>query len=364
MSTLWNASPYGERRVRGPAQPFYDLSNTNVMPVAGRLVALTEGCHPYVLDEDLTTVGRADFGGSLPYGLTAHPKLDPLTGELHAIAYGWEAPRLLYHRICPEGVLVQTETIALPAPVSMHDFAVTEHHVLFLDQPAVFDLGAMATSGFPYRWRPEHGARLGLLPRDGHGGDVRWIDAPLGYSFHLLNAFEVGRQLIVDLPLLPHVFTGDHFESGAQGFLGLQRWTVDLDCGRLSTDVLDDQPQEFGKVRDERVGRAHRYGYTVELGARLPFSGTRVFKHDTLRGTRDGHDFGPGRHPGELVFVPDPDRPGAEDGGWLVGFVHPDGGNETTFTILDAQDLPGPPVAEVVIPRRVPHGLHGCWLPA
>src|SRR6187402_3203101 len=86
------AQRLGEQPVGGPAQPMYDTSNTNVLAFAGRTLSLTEGTYPYVLDDDLRTVARTGFDGTLQHGLTAHPKIDPVTGELHAFSYWWEAP--------------------------------------------------------------------------------------------------------------------------------------------------------------------------------------------------------------------------------------------------------------------------------
>ena len=351
------AAHLGEPARGGPPQPYYDASNTNVLAFGGRTLSLTEGAVPYELDDDLDTVGRVAFGAQLPHGLTAHPKLDPATGDLHGFAYGWEQPWLLYHRITAAGEVVDTRPVDLPAPVSMHDFLLTEHHVLFLDQPAVFDLEAATTTGFPYRWKPELGARVGVLPLA--GGAVRWFEAPLGYSFHPLNAWEEGGTIVVDLPLLASVY--EH--PGLSPFLGLQRWTLDLDAGTLSSDVLDEDGQEFCRVPDALVGRPARYGYTIEFGETREFEGTRAYKRDLGTGTKVVHDFGPGHHPGEFVFVPDPDRARDEDGGWLLGLVHPAGEDRTTFAVLDAQDVAGPPVAEVTIPVRVPFGFHGNWVP-
>ena len=246
----------------------------------------------------------------------------------------------------------------------MHDFALTEGHIVFFDQPAVFDLDVYATAGFPFRWKPENGARVGLLPRGGQGGDVRWIDSPLGYSFHPLNAYEHDGTLTVDVPLASSAFATRQLDSGGRSWLGLQRWTIGLDRGQLSAEVLDDLPQEFCRVRDDRIGSVHRYGYTIELGIDMPYEGTRVFKQDLVDGVRTEHDFGAGHHPGEFVFVPDPDRAGEEDGGWLLGLVHPDGEERTTLAVLDAQDLAAAPVAEVQIPVRVPFGFHGNWVAA
>ncbi|HUF32948.1 MAG TPA: carotenoid oxygenase family protein [Acidimicrobiales bacterium] len=359
------ADALGEARREGPAQPMYDSSNTNVVAFAGLTLSLTEGCQPYVLDAHLDTIGRADFGEPLRHGMTAHPKVDPVTGELHAFSYWWEPPWLLYHLISPEGRLLRTEAIDLPAPVSMHDFAITEHHIVFFDQPAVFDLGALATTGFPFRWTPENGARLGLLPRDGSGADVRWVDAPLGYSYHPLNAYEDGTSITVDLPLISsaHDVEGP-LGGGADRWARFERWTVDLASGRLGADLLDDQAQDFSRIAPGRVGLPHRYGYTIELGNGMPYDATRTFKQDLRDGTRAEHEFGPGNHPGELSFVPDPERATDEDGGWLVGLVHHDDEERTTLVILDAQDVAGPPLAEVRISRRVPYGFHGAWVPA
>ena len=50
----------------------------------------------------------------------------------------------------------------------MHDFGVTASRVVFLDLPIVFDL-ALAAAGrsLPFRWMPEAGARVGVMPRHG-----------------------------------------------------------------------------------------------------------------------------------------------------------------------------------------------------
>jgi carotenoid cleavage dioxygenase len=355
------ADRLGEPRRGGPTQPQYDSSNTNVLAFGGRTLSLTEGCHPYVLDASLDTLGRADFGPGLLHGMTAHPKVDPATGELHAFSYWWEAPWLLYHRISPDGRVVQTEAIDIPAPVSMHDFAITERYVVFFDQPAVFDLDALAETGFPFRWTPDNGARLGLLPRDGSGADVRWFDAPLGYAYHPMNAWDDGATLTTDVPLLSSAHPEPR--SADEGWSRLERWHVDLDAGRLRSEVLDDQPQEFCRVDPRVVGRPNRYGYTIATSPGMPFDGTRAFKHDLAAGSRTEHDFGPGHHPGELSFVPDPDRSGTEDGGWLLGLVHHADEARTTLVVLDAEDVAAAPVAEVDIPRRVPFGFHGAWVP-
>src|SRR5579864_2349830 len=60
-----------------------NVANTHVVPHAGRLLALVEVCLPTEVRTDLSTVGLFDFGGGLSTPMTAHPKSDPATGELH-----------------------------------------------------------------------------------------------------------------------------------------------------------------------------------------------------------------------------------------------------------------------------------------
>ena len=361
VRTDWLVEKTGDAAVEGPAQPFYDLSNTNVVPFAGELLSLTEGTYPYVLSPELDTLRRWDVGDALPHGLTAHPKVDPETGELLGFSYWFEEPYLVYHVVGTDGRLKASVPISLPAPVSMHDFAITRDHVLFFDQPAVFDLEAMVETGFPYAWKPENGARIGVLPRA--GGDVRWYETELGYCFHPMNAYdEDDGTIVVDVPLQDSVYdrTGVFGRQGPR----LERWTIDPSSGKVRQEVVDDAPQEFCRVNDSRLGSPHRYGYTIGVGLDMPYDETRVYKHDLRTGAREVHDFGPGRHPGEFLFVADPERSGQEDGGWLLGLVHDDARDRTDLVVLDAQDVPGRPVATVHVPRRIPYGFHGTWWPA
>ena len=65
-----------------------------------------ETSHPYEMSPDLDTLGPCDFNGRLTTGMTAHPKEDPETGELHLFDYGVEPPFLTYHRLSADGELV------------------------------------------------------------------------------------------------------------------------------------------------------------------------------------------------------------------------------------------------------------------
>jgi len=90
---------------------------------------------------------------------------------------------------------------------------------------------------------------------------------------------------------------------------------------------------------------------------------TALYRHDLESGARQVHNFGPGRHPGEFVFVPTTaDAPEGE--GWLVGLVVDLGQETTDLVILDAMRFEDAPVASIRLPHRVPPGFHGNWIPA
>ncbi len=363
------AARLGEPAVDGPAQPMYDTSNTNVVGWAGRILALTEGTYPHELTRELATLRRfTPRAGELPHGLTAHPKIDPLTGDLHAFSYWFAEPYLIYHVIRPDGTVAVNEPLTLPRAVSMHDFAITRDHVLFFDQPYVFDLARFA-NGFPFRWAPEHGARLGVLRRDGGSdADIRWIETDACYCFHPMNAYEAGDgTIVVDVPRMDDVRDGPAPDPTR---LVLERWTVDVTGGVVKQELVDDAPQEFCRINESRLGSEHRYGYTIATAMgggdddATPISGTALYKHDFFGGTRTDHDFGAGNHPGEFVFVADPARAADEDGGWCMGLVHDDASNTSQLVVLDAQDFAAAPAAEVLLGRRVPYGFHGNWVPS
>jgi carotenoid cleavage dioxygenase len=188
----------------GGGPPMKNVANTNVLRHAGRILCLWEAGPATEIDVDLSTVGLYDFGGAYGGALTAHPKLDPVTGEMLAFGYSPFPPYLTYLIVASDGSLVRSVPIELPAPVMMHDFAITDRHAVFLDAPAVFDIAALAAGEPMLAWKPELGTRFGVVDRDG-GGDVTWVETDPCYVFHFLNAWSStdGRTVTVDGCRLP-----------------------------------------------------------------------------------------------------------------------------------------------------------------
>jgi len=89
-------------------------ANTNIVRHAGKLLALMEATPPTVLADDLSTVGDYDYDGALAGSMTAHPKWDPATGDLHFFGYSPFPPFVRYHVADAAGRLVHSVDIELP----------------------------------------------------------------------------------------------------------------------------------------------------------------------------------------------------------------------------------------------------------
>jgi len=334
------------------------VANTHVVEHAGRILALVESSLPYEVTPELETVGRYDFGGRLATAMTAHPKLDPSTGELHFFGYGFAPPYLTYHVADRDGTLIRSEVISVAGPTMIHDFNLTEHHVVFMDLPVVFDFELAMQGTMPYRWDDSYGARLGVMPRGGTDADVRWVDIEPCYVFHPMNAYESGGAIVLDVVRYPRLWdrSGDDFDPAR-----LTRWTVDVDAKTVKEEQLDDRATEFPRVAPDVVGRPYRYGYAVETVDGIGESHMALVKYDVETGGSEVHDFGPGNEPAEAVFAPV--AGGGEDHGYLMTYVYDAARDTSDFVILAAEDFTAPPVAAVALPQRVPFGFHGSWVP-
>ena len=150
------------------------------------------------------------------------------------------------------------------------------------------------------------------------------------------------------------------------GVSALYRWVLDPRSGSVSGQPLDDVGVEFPTHDEARTGLDNRYLYTVgtdEDGALTGRPGTgAIVKYDVESGGRQHHDLGADLVAGEAVFVP-ADGARREDDGWLLTVVTDRAGRGSDLLVLDAGDVAGAPVATVHLPRRVPAGFHGSWIP-
>ena len=336
-----------------------DLPDVNIVRHDGRLLALAETTRSYCLDPTtLATLGPETWDGAYPMGHTAHPKIDPVTGEMILFAYTFAEPYLTWAVIGADGSVVQPPTgvAGFDATYMIHDCAITERYLLLLVNPAVFTLDEMMKGGSPLQWQPERGSRTVLVPRDGSA--PIWLDADrVSWCWHIANAYDSADEVVVDWVRWDHLQVGDQVteNSGA-----LVRTTLRPAVGTSSTEVLHEGLMEFPRIDDRRIGQHHS---RIAMGAKSGRPGLIPGEFDSVLTIRpdtgeaavfDGGDL----VVGEPCFVPDP---AAE--GWFVTFGTDRTTLRSSFIVLSAEDVSAGPIARVDLPVRVPNGLHGAWAP-
>jgi carotenoid cleavage dioxygenase-like enzyme len=297
--------------------------------------------------------------------MTAHPKTCPTTGEMLFFGYSPMPPFITYHVVDADGKLVRSEPINAPYPSMIHDFLVSENHVIFPVFPAVFDLAAMGQGKPGITWKPELGVHIGVMPRDGSDGDVTWIPMDPVHAFHFMNAYEDGDEIVADascyaqLPL----FEGD-FDVDAPALPpDFRRWRFDVAARSVKEETIDDGVMEFPRIDERWNGRRHRHGFTAgAVAERLNQGYDRLHHYDLETGSCQAHVLPDGDKTSEAVFVPRGD--GADEGeGYVLALAYRGAEHRSDLLVLDARNLDAEPVASVKLPHRIPGGFHGNWMP-
>ena len=347
-------------------------ANTSCVWHGGQLLALWEAGAPHIIQlPDLETVGIQNFDNKLASTFTAHPKVDPVTGEMMFYGFSPIAPPYLeYSVVSAEGELLRTVPIDLPAPVMMHDFAITENYTIFLDMPMLFKPMQSITGQLPIKFEPEGKSRIGILPRHGDNRTIRWFDVPICMVFHTVNAYEIGNEIVLIACRMDHCNllipfyneSGEIFNFDLET-LKLFSWRINLTTGAVKEEVLDDVPSEFPQINTQFLGRKNRYIYTSRVASYMKpkpvFDG--LIKYDLETGSSQVHELGRGCFGGDSAFAP---RPGAstEDDGWLLTMVWDAVAKQSELQVIDGQNFTSEPVARVIMPGRVPYGFHAVWI--
>lgn len=349
-----------------------DSANTDVIFHRGQVLATWYLCGtPYGVDPlSLETLGAQDFMGTLAGDMMAHPKIDESTGELLWFDYGPDMSAMRYGIIGAGGRQTHLTEIALPGPRLPHDMAITANYTVLMDLPLVQDQEARRNGKYRIFYDRELVSRFAVVPRYGDSASVRWFEAKPCYIYHVINSWEEGDEIVMDVCRVKNPQHQTTFAAPLSNMLAymrldaqLYRYRFDLVTGRTREEELDDGNIEFPSVDSRVVGRSHRYSYSMRLAdtPTLLFDG--LVRFDSLTGTKQEHVFGPGRWGSEAPFAPRDGSTGETDG-YLVSFVNDEAEDRAEVHIFDAEDITAGPVTRVLLPQRVPSGFHACWVRA
>ncbi len=380
LYATWTTQAPGGRFANLFARAIRSQAGVSVCAKNGRIYAFDESAPPHELDPR-TLDTRGEALGEWTRFYSAHSKTDARTGDwLHfGLEYGREVT-VHFTQFRADGSLAGHRTLALPRYCYLHDWFVTERHLVLNVHPAEigifrFLLGGASLVG-AMRWRPEQGNLVVVVPRHEDAAPLI-LETDAVWMWHALNAYERGGEITAEfvgydapdhfLGDDPHLFAVMSGREGAPASPGtLRRFVIDLSRKTLRTETLSGGHHEFPIVSPRRACHPHRYGYCVrEAAGRVGFE-SRVARIDTRTGAEDAHDFGAGFYCGEPVFAPAPggsDDDSAERG-WLLTQVYDGHARRSFLAVLDAEHLSDGPVASVRLRHHVPTSFHGAWLAA
>ena len=349
-------------------------STTAVQYHHGKLYCLQETGYPFALNtrvEDghliLDGEGRWDtFGGKLDSPYTAHPKIDPATGDWYTFSTQFSSGRL-YHSVLRQGKLEQHSVIdqQKPALAFLHDYYLTDHYLVFPDLSLRFNPKDMfGPEKSPMVFDADYKMRWGVIKRDHQPGDpVRWFttDQP-GHLWHVVNGWEEtrddgGTDIVLFAPVFRSYPSNLPIHNPQEPHAKFNKWRLNLDSGQVTEDrVLLDHFYERPSFNTAYIGRQNRYAYLLDE-EKEGMMARGVLKYDMVDEREIAYfDYGE-FYGGEALFVPRTNA-SSEDDGYLLELLMM--ADRAELLIIDAATMQE--MARLHLPQRVPFGVHSCWL--
>ncbi|KAI9106966.1 hypothetical protein K1719_022494 [Acacia pycnantha] len=330
------------------------MSNTNVFEHAGKFYSIAENDIPQEIDIfTLKTIRNWNVGGAWNRPFTSHPKKAPGTGEL--ITCGFDPATKPYNEvgiISADGSrMIHKVDIKLERCSFCHEMGVTQRYNVIMDFPLILDLKRLLTGGPLIKYAKEEYARIGVMPRYGDGNSIKWFGVENNFTFHIFNSFEDGDEVVLwGCRALEVVFPEPKEGWSKFKFPHCYEWRLNM---------------QSGKVKERRLcGEQHAMDFPMinaKFTGKLKYGGiAKLYFEEAMR--VEYHMFEKNVYCTGAAFVPK-DGGLEEDDGWVITFVHNEDTDMSQVRIIDAHEFSGKASAIITMPRRVPYGFHGAFMP-
>lgn len=338
-----------------------NAANTSVMMVNDELYALWEGGSAWQIDvKTLNSIGPkawSDETQQVPF--SAHPKVDP-SGRVFNV--GQFGNKVMLWDISAEGKLNRFEMIQIEAASYIHDFAMTERHILILLQPYLY------TRNMPpfinsFEWKPEEDFKVLIIDKDDFSSR-RWSAIPAKFFFHTGDAYEDKNGdiyfdvCLYDEPAIVTAFgmgTINHdYDRGdaAPPTLSLVKLPARGDGQIDATHLVGEFPRIDPRFQGVRRGDVWMAG-----GAKSGRPGeTQIIHQNWETGKSAIFDFGPLAMVEEPVFVP-----GHQGRDYIICTSLNLKAHAHQAHVFDAYHISAGPLASWQADYYWPLGFHGIW---
>jgi carotenoid cleavage dioxygenase-like enzyme len=372
-------NPYtDDPSVRNVANPgARTTANTTPVILGGKLYATKEDGLPYEIDPNtLATRGQTNFGDRWrSQTFTAHPKVDPQTGE--TFAYGYEASGLCTRDVfvaCFDrnGNITREWRFEAPHTSELHDMWLTQEHLVIPGGGLVTDLERLRAGGIHWRWDSSKPSWHAVIPRAGGDEDIRFFFGPERSIVHTANARTEGSRIVLEGPVANGNtwpwFTNLDGRPYTPVPNTLRRITLDLRSGSsevVEEPLFDTNITSFTRIDERFLTLPYRYIYVQYADTRFDSGnllgrtdGNCIGRFDLQTGTLKPYFPGPGRALQEPVFIPSSAH-STEGDGYVVAVGHNIAQSTTELYLLDARRMEE--LARVTLPFRTPPQVHGAW---
>ncbi|TVU32990.1 hypothetical protein EJB05_24758, partial [Eragrostis curvula] len=385
-------------------KPVKDSANTSIFQHAGRAFANSENHQPYEIDiSNLETIGPYNVNGAWNHPFTSHPKPVQGSGELVIMGVNAEKPHYIIGVISSDGEsLLHEVDLKFKEPRFIHDIGVTRKYNIIMDNPLRFGIARILSKRPLFDFDMNEKSRIGVMPRLGNAESVIWFDVENHCSFHLINCFEDGNEIVVRgcrtlasvIPGAPHNVdktkwykraflppdsTSEDFDSSLDGILFSRpyEWRLNLESATTNEGFISSEKiaMDFPVINENFTGIRNSYGYAQVVDSEAT-SKTGLFKYKMIAKLHfDVQDNGGKQESKQSILVEYhalhekqfcsgvqfvAKKGGIdEDDGWVLAYVHDEGINISQVYVIDAKRFTEGPIAKITLPQRVPYGFHG-----
>lgn len=343
-----------------------DNPKINIAKIGERYMALGET--PMQVEFDPKTLEKIGVDeivpGAFAYKTTAHPHFEDEHAYNLVVKFGMQSYYRIYD-MANKGKALCSIPVAKPA--YLHGFGMSKKYFIIAVGPLLVTPIQLLFWKRPYienhHWLPKEGGMIWVVDKETGKLKAKFETDPF-FSFHHVNAWEDGEELVMDLNAYDDASIVDKYYLNALENPSLslpigtlRRYRMNLRTKKISTAVVSDACIELPRIDYKRYNMNGDYGFTYGVSLH-PEKRTGFYNSLVKVNTKTGQSsywHEENCYPGEPYFIPSPTSKSDEEG--VIISIVLDIQNERSFLmILDALTMQE--IARATVPEPIVYGFH------